>query len=50
MTVKDLREILANYPDDMEVLLLRPECEDYEEFCDPDIDFEVNDDNQLVIV
>lgn len=49
MTVKDLREILANYPDDMEVLLLRPECEDYEEFCDPNIYIEVNDDNQLVI-
>lgn len=29
--------------------MYRPECEDYEEFYDPDFYTEVNDDNQLVI-
>lgn len=48
MTVKELRESLAAYPDE-EVVLYRPECEDYEEFYDPDFYTEVNDDNQLVI-
>lgn len=49
MTVAELKEALAAYPDDMEVVLYRPECEDYEEFYDPDFFTEVNDDNQLVI-
>lgn len=49
MNVKELREKLAAYPDDMEVVLFRPECEDYEEFYDPDFYAEVNDNNQLVI-
>lgn len=49
MTVKELREALTAYPDDMEVVVFRPECEDYEEFYDPDFYTEVNDSNQLVI-
>ena len=49
MTVAELKEALADYPDDMEVVVFRPECEDYEEFYDPDFYTEVNDDNQLVI-
>ena len=49
MTVKELKEALAAYPDDMEVVVFRLECEDYEVFYDPDFYTEVNDDNQLVI-
>ena len=49
MTVKDLKEMLEAYPDDMEVVLFRPECEDYEEHYDSDFFVETNDDNQLVI-
>ena len=49
MINKELRDKLASYPDDMEVVLLRPDSEDYEEFYDPDFYTEVNDDNQLVI-
>ncbi len=49
MKNKELRDKLASYPDDMEVVLYRPDCEDYEGFHDPDFYTEVNDDNQLVI-
>lgn len=49
MNATELKEALAAYPDDMEVVVFRPECEDYEEFYDPDFYTEVNDDNQLVI-
>lgn len=43
------RDLLANYPDDVEVVLFRQESEDYEEFYDTEIFVETNDDNQLVI-
>lgn len=49
MTVKELREALAVYSDDMEVVLCRPECEDSEEYYEKDFYLEINDDNQLVI-
>lgn len=49
MTNKELRDTLAAYPDDMEVVLYRPGCEDYEEFYDTDFYTEVNDNNQIVI-
>ena len=49
MTIAELKQLLAVYPDDMEVVLFRPECEDYGEFYDPDFYVEMNDDNQLVI-
>lgn len=49
MTVKELKEMLTAYPDDMEVVLFRQTCEDYEEFYDNDFFTEINDDNQLVI-
>lgn len=49
MTIKELIALLGNYPEDMEVVLYRPECEDYEEFYDTDFYLETNDNNQLVI-
>ncbi len=49
MKVKDLITLLTSYPDDMEVVLLRPLCEDYDEHYDPDFSVETNDTNQLVI-
>lgn len=49
MTNKQLRDMLACYPDDMEVVLYRPDCEDYEAFFDTYFFIEVNDDNQIVI-
>lgn len=49
MNVKELIKCLECYPDDMEVVLFRQECEDYEEFYDPDFYTEVNDNNELVI-
>ncbi len=49
MNVKELKEALAAYPDDMEVVLYRPDCEDYEAYYDIDFYMEVNDDNQIVI-
>ncbi len=49
MTNKELRNLLSSYPDDMEVVLYRPDCEDYEAFYDTDFYPEVNDDNQIVI-
>lgn len=49
MTVKELKEALNAYPDDMEVVLFRQTCEDYEEFYDSDFFMETNDDCQLVI-
>ena len=49
MTVKELKEALAAFPDDMVVVLFRQECEDYEEFYDNELLIETNDDNQLVI-
>lgn len=30
MTVKELREELSKYPDDMEVAIMKDDCEDYE--------------------
>lgn len=49
MTVKQLKQALADYPDDMEVVLFRPECEDCEEYSDPDFDIAINDNGQLEI-
>ena len=49
MTVKELKEALSAYPEDMEVVLFRQECEDYEEFYGNEFLIETNDDNQLVI-
>ena len=49
MTVKELKEALSAYPEDMELVLFRQECEDYEEFYDNEFLIETNDDNQLVI-
>lgn len=49
MTVRELIETLKNYPLDMEVVVYRDECEDYEGFYDVDFYTEVNDENQLVI-
>lgn len=49
MKVKDLINLLTTYPDDMEVVLFRPACEDYDEYYDPDFSVETNDTNQLVI-
>lgn len=49
MKAIELRDLLAKYPDDTEVLILRPECEDYEEFYDPDFCVEPVGDSKLVI-
>lgn len=49
MTVADLIKELSDYPKDMEVVLFRKGCEDYEEFYDDFIMLEINDDGQLVI-
>ena len=49
MTIKELIAMLSCYPEDMEVVLYRPECEDYEEFYDTDFYLETNDYDQLVI-
>ncbi len=49
MKIKELVALLGNYPEKMEVVLFRPECEDYEEFYDTDFYLETNDNDQLVI-
>lgn len=49
MTVKELKDELDYFPNDMEVVIIREECEDYEEHYDTDLELGTNDDNQLVI-
>lgn len=49
MKVKDLKEALAAYPDDMEVVLDRMEYDDSEHIYDTKFYLEVNENNQLVI-
>lgn len=49
MKVKDLKEALAAYPDDMEVVLDRMEYDDSEHIYDTMFYLEPNDNNQLVI-
>lgn len=49
MTVKELRETLAAYPDDMEVVLDRMEYDDTEHIYDTEFFLETNDNDQLVI-
>lgn len=48
MTIKELIALLGNYPEDMEVVLYRPECKD-EEYYDAEFYVETNDNDQLVI-
>lgn len=49
MNVKELKEALAAYPDDMEVVIDRMEYDDSEHIYDAEFYLEVNDNNQLVI-
>ena len=49
MKVKDLKEALAAYPDDMEVVLDRMEYDDSEHIYDTMFYLDPNDNNQLVI-
>lgn len=49
MNVKELREALAAYPDDMEVVLDRMEYDDSEHTYDAEFYLETNENNQLVI-
>lgn len=49
MKVKELREALAAYPDDMEVVLDRMEYDDSEHIYDTEFYLEVNENNQLAI-
>lgn len=49
MKIKDLIDLLTSYPDDMEVVLFRPACEDYDEHYDPDFSVETTEAPQLVI-
>lgn len=49
MKVKDLIDLLTSYPNDMEVVLFRPACEDYDEHYDPDFSVETTETSQLVI-
>lgn len=49
MTVKDLKEALAAYPDNIEVVLDRMEYDDSEHIYDTEFYLEVNENNQLVI-
>lgn len=49
MTVRELRETLAAYPDDMEVVLDRMEYDDSEHIYDTEFYLETNQHNQLVI-
>lgn len=49
MKVKDLKEALADYPDDMEVVLDRMGYDDSEHIYDTEFYLEVNENNQLVI-
>lgn len=49
MTVKELKEALAAYPDDMEVVLERMGYDDLEHIYDTEFYIETNENNQLVI-
>ena len=49
MEGKDLKEALAAYPDDMEVVSDRMEYDDSEHIYDTMFYLELNDNNQLVI-
>lgn len=49
MTVSELKEALAAYPDDMEVVLERMEYDDSEHIYDTEFYLETNENNQLVI-
>lgn len=49
MTVKELKEALAAYPDDIDVVLDRMEYDDSEHIYDTEFYLEVNENNQLVI-
>lgn len=49
MTVKELKEALSAYSDDMEVVLDRMEYDDSEHIYDTMFYLEPNDNNQLVI-
>lgn len=49
MTVKELKEALAAYPDDMGVVVGRMEYDDSEHIYDTEFYLETNDNNQLVI-
>lgn len=49
MNVKELREVLAAYPDDMVVVLDRMQYDECEHDYDIEFYLEVNDNNQLVI-
>ena len=50
MNVKELREALAAYPDDMEVVVFYPACpEQYEDYYDDVETLRINSENQLVI-
>lgn len=49
MTVKNLKEALAAYPDNIEVVLDRMEYDDSEHIYDTEFYLEVNENNQLVI-
>ena len=49
MTVAELKEALAAYPDDMEVVVDRMEYDETEHIYDAEFHLETNDDDQLVI-
>lgn len=49
MKVGELKEALAAYPDDMEVVLDRMEYDDSEHIYDTEFYLEANENNQLVI-
>lgn len=49
MTIKELKEALAAYPDDMEVVVFIEGHDDHPCEFNPDFSLEINDDNQLVI-
>lgn len=49
MNVKELKEALAAYPDDVEVVVDRMEYDDSEHIYDTEFCLETNEDNQLVI-
>lgn len=49
MNVKELKEALAAYPDDMEVVVDRMEYDDTEHIYDAEFYLGTNDNNQLVI-
>lgn len=49
MNVKELKERLAAYPDDMVVVIDRMEYDDSEHIYDTEFHLETNENNQLVI-